>query len=74
MTATASAYPTRDSLVFVDSNVFLYAFDEADPGKQQAALKWRAELWKNRRGRVSLLPPVLGTVVGPGCPQPEASS
>ena len=53
MTATASADPTRDSLVFVDSNVFLYAFDEADPGKQQAARNWRAELWKNRRGRVS---------------------
>ena len=39
--------------VFVDSNIFLYAMDEADPGKQQAARRWRAELWKNRLGRVS---------------------
>ena len=42
-----------DSLVFVDSNVFLYAVDDADPAKQQAARKWRAELWKGRRGRIS---------------------
>jgi predicted nucleic acid-binding protein len=39
--------------VFVDSNVFLYALDQADPKKQQAARNWRAELWKSRRGRVS---------------------
>src|SRR6202051_4302948 len=39
--------------VFVDSNVFLYAMDEADLKKQQAARNWRAELWKNRRGRIS---------------------
>jgi predicted nucleic acid-binding protein len=39
--------------VFVDSNIFLYALDEADPNKQQAARNWRAELWKSRRGRVS---------------------
>jgi predicted nucleic acid-binding protein len=39
--------------VFVDSNVFLYALDEADPNKQQAARSWRAELWRSRRGRVS---------------------
>ncbi|MGC2792876.1 MAG: PIN domain-containing protein [Candidatus Sulfotelmatobacter sp.] len=39
--------------VFVDSNVFLYALDEADPKKQQAARNWRSELWKSRRGRVS---------------------
>jgi predicted nucleic acid-binding protein len=49
MTAPGSA----DSLIFVDSNVFLYALDEADPKKQQAARKWRAELWKSRRGRIS---------------------
>src|ERR1700691_2032667 len=39
--------------VFVDSNVFLYALDDADRKKQQAARGWRAELWKSRRGRVS---------------------
>lgn len=39
--------------VFVDTNVFLYAVDRADPHKQQAARIWRAELWKSRRGRTS---------------------
>jgi predicted nucleic acid-binding protein len=47
--------PGVDSLgfVFVDSNVLLYAVDEADPEKQRVASNWRAELWKSRRGRVS---------------------
>jgi predicted nucleic acid-binding protein len=54
MTAPVFADPaTQDSPIFVDSNVFLYAFDDADPAKQVAAQKWRAELWKSRRGRVS---------------------
>ncbi len=54
MTAPGSADPTTtDSPVFVDSNVFLYALDEADPDKQQAARNWRAALWQSRRGRVS---------------------
>jgi predicted nucleic acid-binding protein len=39
--------------VFVDTNVFLYAVDRADPRKQQAARVWRAELWKSRLGRTS---------------------
>jgi predicted nucleic acid-binding protein len=39
--------------VFVDSNIFLYALDDADPRKQQVARSWRAELWKARLGRVS---------------------
>jgi predicted nucleic acid-binding protein len=39
--------------VFVDSNIFLYAVDDADPRKQRLARDWRAELWKSRRGRVS---------------------
>jgi len=39
--------------VFVDSNVFLYAVDAADPRKQRVARDWRAELWKSRLGRVS---------------------
>jgi predicted nucleic acid-binding protein len=39
--------------VFVDSNVFLYAIDEADLKKLRIARKWREELWKSRRGRVS---------------------
>ena len=39
--------------VFVDTNVLIYALDEADAKKHQAAQLWRAELWKSRRGRVS---------------------
>ena len=39
--------------IFVDTNVLIYALDEADPTKLQAARLWRAELWKSRRGRIS---------------------
>jgi len=39
--------------VFVDSNIFLYAVDDADPRKQRVAMDWRAELWKSRLGRIS---------------------
>lgn len=39
--------------IFVDSNVFLYALDDANSSKQQAAREWRRELWKSRRGRIS---------------------
>jgi predicted nucleic acid-binding protein len=39
--------------VFVDSNIFLYAANDADPRKQQVARDWRAALWKSRMGRVS---------------------
>lgn len=54
MTAPGSADPIADdSPVFVDSNVFLYALDEANPRKQQTARKWTAELWRSRRGRIS---------------------
>jgi predicted nucleic acid-binding protein len=41
------------ALVFVDTNVFLYALDRADLKKQQAARAWRERLWKNRLGRIS---------------------
>ena len=41
------------ALVFVDTNVFLYAVDRADPGKHYAAREWRQELWKSRLGRTS---------------------
>jgi predicted nucleic acid-binding protein len=39
--------------IFVDTNVFIYALDDADLKKQEAARAWRAELWKSRRGRIS---------------------
>lgn len=40
-------------MVFVDTNVFLYALDDADRAKQDAARLWRAEMWKSQRGRTS---------------------
>jgi len=39
--------------VFVDTNVLIYAMDEADRGKQEVARLWRAALWETRRGRTS---------------------
>ena len=40
-------------LVFVDTNVFLYALDERNPEKQAAARRWRELLWNMRKGRTS---------------------
>ena len=39
--------------VFVDSKVLIYALDEGQAKKHQAARLWRSELWKSRRGRTS---------------------
>ena len=39
--------------VFVDTNVFIYALDQADLQKQQAAQAWRIWLWESSRGRIS---------------------
>jgi predicted nucleic acid-binding protein len=39
--------------VFVDTNVLIYALDDADRKKQAAARDWRAELWRRRQGRIS---------------------
>lgn len=39
--------------VFVDTNLLIYALDNADQAKQRQARKWRSELWKSRRGRIS---------------------
>ena len=39
--------------VFVDTNVFIYALDQADPKKQAAAQAWRSWLWETNRGRIS---------------------
>jgi predicted nucleic acid-binding protein len=39
--------------VFVDTNVFIYAVDQADLKKQSAAQAWRAWLWETNRGRIS---------------------
>jgi len=39
--------------VFVDTNVLIYAVDQADLQKQQAAQAWRQWLWETNRGRIS---------------------
>lgn len=41
------------SIVFVDTNVLLYADDGADPAKHQRAREWLAVLWVRRCGRLS---------------------
>ena len=53
MAPTPRARRSTSALVFVDTNVFIYALDEADQPKQQAAARWRAALWETRRGRTS---------------------
>jgi len=40
-------------LVFVDTNVLLYAVDESDRKKQESARLWREWLWETHRGRLS---------------------
>ena len=39
--------------VFVDTNVLLYAVDQADLQKQRGAQAWRLWLWETNRGRIS---------------------
>ena len=41
-------------LVFVDTNVFVYARDAAEPGKQPVAAIWLERLWREQRGRTSM--------------------
>lgn len=40
-------------MVFVDTNVFVYARDEAEPSKRDRAVAVLTTLWQNRTGRVS---------------------
>src|SRR5579859_3859165 len=54
LTASISRERRRMSaLVFVDTNVLIYALDKGNPRKQALAQEWRTELWKSRRGRIS---------------------
>jgi predicted nucleic acid-binding protein len=39
--------------MFLDTNVLLYAVDNADPAKHRQARQRRAELWKSGNGRTS---------------------
>lgn len=45
------AHPVQ--AVFVDTNVLLYAIDDADPAKQARAREWLTACWTQRAGRVS---------------------
>ena len=40
--------------VFVDTNVFIYARDPADPAKQARAREWLTSLWQENLGRTSV--------------------
>jgi predicted nucleic acid-binding protein len=42
------------ALVFVDTNVLLYASDENEPSKQPRAQAWLERLWRERLGRTSV--------------------
>ncbi len=42
------------ALVFVDTNVLLYAQDESEPAKRPRAREWLEYLWRERRGRMSM--------------------
>lgn len=42
-----------DSIVFVDTNVVLYAQDPRDPGKQAQAAAWLDRCWRRGIGRIS---------------------
>lgn len=39
--------------VFVDTNVLIYARDDANPAKRQRALAWMDALWAGSNGRLS---------------------
>src|SRR5919108_460426 len=53
MIATSPARKFMIALVFVDTNVLIYAQDSADLKKQRRAQAWRRELWKTGAGRIS---------------------
>jgi len=39
---------------FVDTNLFVYARDASEPGKQPVAMRWLRELWERELGRTSV--------------------
>jgi predicted nucleic acid-binding protein len=43
----------KADLVFVDTNVLLYAVDDREPGKRDRARQWLAACWRRRCGRLS---------------------
>ena len=44
---------TDKGLQFVDTNIFLYAYDSSSPEKREGAKKLISELWDSRQGVIS---------------------
>jgi predicted nucleic acid-binding protein len=42
------------ALIFVDTNVFVYARQSGEPSKQPIAQQWLESLWKDQSGRTSV--------------------
>lgn len=42
------------TLVFVDTNVLIYAYEAADPVKSARSREWLTKLWRDRSGRTSM--------------------
>lgn len=42
------------ALLFVDSNVFIYAWEKKEPAKQLLAARWLEILWREQTGRTSI--------------------
>src|SRR6266700_3928175 len=53
MAPTSPARRFMIALVFVDTNVLIYALDSTEPKKQHAAKAWSSHLWNSQTGRVS---------------------
>lgn len=53
MATTSPAKKLMTALVFVDTNVLIYAQDVSDLKKQKQARAWRHELWTSGTGRIS---------------------
>jgi predicted nucleic acid-binding protein len=41
------------AVIFVDTNVFVYARDASEPAKRSVAIEWLEKLWREHRGRTS---------------------
>jgi predicted nucleic acid-binding protein len=53
MAASIPAVTTSTiELVFVDSNILIYARDARHPAKQEQATAWMTALWRSQRGRL----------------------
>ena len=44
----------KEDYFFVDTNIIVYCFDDANPGKKVKAISIMNDLWENRKGVLSL--------------------